>query len=49
MNHGEPAHFRTAARKQMASHTLATDALRLALEGRTAVQDAMHVSSQVED
>ena len=49
MNHGEPAHFRTAARKQMAGHTLATDALRLALEGRTTVQDAMHVSSQVDD
>ncbi|MBW8779408.1 MAG: type II/IV secretion system protein, partial [Burkholderiales bacterium] len=49
MNHGEPAHFNAAARRQMAGHTLARDALRLALEGRTTVQDAMHVSSQVED
>ena len=49
LNHGEPAHFNAAARKQMAGHTLARDALRLALEGRTTVQDAMHVSSQVED
>jgi len=36
-----------AARRQMAGHTLARDALRLVLEGRTTVEDAMRVSNQV--
>jgi hypothetical protein len=33
----------------MAGHTLARDALRLALEGRTTLDEAMHVSSQAEE
>jgi MSHA biogenesis protein MshE len=49
MNHGEPAQFTQAGRRQMGGHTLARDAIRLALEGRTTVEDAMHVSSQIED
>jgi MSHA biogenesis protein MshE len=47
LNHGEPATFVQAARRQMAGHTLARDALRLVLEGRTTVEDAMRVSNQV--
>jgi MSHA biogenesis protein MshE len=47
LNHGEPAAFVQAARRQMAGHTLARDALRLVLEGRTTVEDAMRVSNQV--
>jgi MSHA biogenesis protein MshE len=48
MNHGEPGRFNQVARQKMAGHTLARDALRLALEGRTSVEDAMRVSSQAE-
>jgi MSHA biogenesis protein MshE len=47
LNHGEPGVFVQAARRQMAGHTLARDALRLVLEGRTTVEDAMRVSNQV--
>ena len=49
LNHGEPAQFNAAGRKQMDGHTLARDALRLALEGRTTLDDAMSVSSQAEE
>jgi MSHA biogenesis protein MshE len=49
LNHGEPAAFVQAARRQMAGHTLARDALRLVLEGRTTVEDAMRVSNQVDE
>ena len=49
LNHGEPNAFMLAARRQMAGHTLARDALRLVLEGRTTVDDAMRVSNQVDE
>ena len=49
LNHGEPAVFVQAARRQMAGHTLARDALRLVLAGRTTVEDAMRVSNQVDE
>ena len=49
LNHGEPVAFVQAARRQMAGHTLARDALRLVLEGRTTIEDAMRVSNQVDE
>ena len=49
LNHGEPAVFIQAARRQMAGQTLARDALRLVLEGRTSIEDAMRVSNQVDE
>jgi MSHA biogenesis protein MshE len=49
LNHGEPAAFVQAARRQMGGHTLARDALRLVLEGRTTIEDAMRVSNQVDE
>ncbi len=47
MNHGDPAAFTTAARRQMKGNTLARDALRLVAAGRTSVIDAMRISNQV--
>ena len=47
MNHGDPAAFTTAARRQMKGNTLARDALRLVAAGRTTVGDAMRISNQV--
>ena len=49
LNHGEPATFTQAARRQMAGHTLARDALRLVLEGRSTVEDAMRIGNMVEE
>jgi MSHA biogenesis protein MshE len=49
LNHGDPTRFAQAARRQMAGQTLARDALRLVLEGRTSIEEAMRVSNQVED
>ncbi len=49
LNHGEPAAFTQAARRQMAGHTLARDALRLVLEGRSTIEDAMRIGNGVED
>ena len=41
--------FIQAARKQMHGHTLRRHAATLATEGRTTVDEAMKVSSQLED
>jgi MSHA biogenesis protein MshE len=49
LNHGDPAVFVQAARRQMAGQTLARDALRLVLEGRSSIDDAMRVSNQVDE
>jgi MSHA biogenesis protein MshE len=49
LNHGDPARFAQAARRQMAGQTLARDALRLVLEGRTSAEEALRVSNQAED
>ena len=47
MNHGDPATFTQAARRQMKGQTLARDALRLVMAGRTTIEDAMRISNQV--
>ncbi|MEY8878189.1 MAG: GspE/PulE family protein [Leptothrix sp. (in: b-proteobacteria)] len=49
MNHGDPAAFTQAGRRQMAGDTLARDAARLVLAGRTTVEEAMRVHHQVEE
>ena len=49
LNHGEFVTFAQAARRQMGGHTLARDALRLVLEGRSTVEDAMRVGNLVEE
>jgi MSHA biogenesis protein MshE len=48
-NHEDPAVFMQAARKQMAGETLRRDAVRLATQGRTTVDEAMRVASQLEE
>ncbi len=47
MNHGDPATFAQAARRQMQGQTLARDALRLVMAGRTTIEDAMRIGNQV--
>jgi MSHA biogenesis protein MshE len=49
MNHGDSAAFTQAGRRQMAGDTLARDAARLVLAGRTTVEEAMRVHHQVEE
>ena len=48
-NHGDPAEFMRVGRSQMAGDTLRRDAVRLVLEGRTTVDEAMRISNQFED
>ncbi|MEY4750873.1 MAG: hypothetical protein RIQ60_3087 [Pseudomonadota bacterium] len=49
MNHGDPAAFVAAGRRQLAGRTLARDAAELVLTGRSTVQEAMRVSHQMVD
>ena len=49
LNHGEAGTFTQAARRQMAGHTLTRDALRLVLEGRSTIADAMRIDNMVEE
>ncbi len=49
VNHGDPNEFIQAGREQMAGNTLRRDAVRLAIAGRTTVDEAMRVSSQFEE
>ena len=49
VNHGDPNEFIQAGREQMAGNTLRRDAVRLAVAGRTTVDEAMRVSSQFEE
>jgi MSHA biogenesis protein MshE len=49
MNNDDPVRFTQAGRRQMAGRTLRRDALRLALTGRTTVDEAMRVGNQLDD
>ena len=49
MNHGEPAAFVQAGRRQMAGRTLRSDAVRLVCAGRTTIDEAMRISTQLDD
>lgn len=48
-NHGDPNEFMRLGRQQMAGNTLRRDAVRLVLEGRTTIDEAMRVATQLED
>ena len=49
LSNPEPGVFAQVARAQMAGHTLRRDAVRLVLEGRTTVDEAMRVSAQIDE
>lgn len=49
MNSENTKHFIVAAKKQMAGQTLRRDAVRLAVRGRTTIEEAMRISNQFED
>lgn len=48
-SHADPATFMEVARKQMAGAMLQDHATLLALEGRTTVEEAMRVTTQLDD
>ena len=49
INSDDTGAFVQAARKQMAGETLRRDAVRLAVRGRTTIEEAMRISNQFED
>ena len=48
-NHGDPNEFIQIGREQMAGNTLRRDAVRLVVNGRTTVDEAMRISTQFEE
>ena len=48
-NHQEPGDFVRLARQQIGKATLMHDAVRLALTGRTTIDEAMRISAQIDD
>ena len=48
-NHGEPAEFMAAAKRQMAGHTLRAHAVALVRAGRTTLSEAMRITNQLDD
>jgi MSHA biogenesis protein MshE len=49
VNHPDPSHFLKVAHTEMRGETLRRSAVRLAIQGRTTVAEAMRVSNQMED
>jgi MSHA biogenesis protein MshE len=49
VNHGDPNEFIQIGREQMAGNTLRRDAVRLVTAGRTSVEEAMRISSQIDE
>ena len=49
MNQGDPVSFSQAARRQMAGATLRRDAVRLVTEGRTTIDEAMRIATQLDE
>ncbi len=49
LNRGDPNEFMAIGREQMAGHTLRRDAVRLVLSGRTTVDEAMRISTQLDE
>jgi MSHA biogenesis protein MshE len=49
VNHPDPSHFLKVAHAEMRGETLRRSAVRLAIQGRTTVAEAMRVSNQMED
>jgi MSHA biogenesis protein MshE len=46
-NHGDPNEFMAVGRQQMAGHTLRRDAVRLVVNGRTTIDEAMRIATQL--
>jgi len=49
LNRGDPNEFVRLGREQMAGATLRRDAVRLVLEGRTTIDEAMRISTQLDE
>jgi MSHA biogenesis protein MshE len=49
VNRGDPNEFMQIGREQMAGHTLRRDAVRLVIEGRTTIEEAMRISTQLDE
>jgi len=49
VNHGDPNEFIRIGREQMAGETLRRDAVRLVTAGRTTPEEAMRISSQIDE
>jgi len=49
VNHPDPSHFLKVAHAEMRGETLRRSAVRLAIQGRTTVAEAVRVSNQMED
>ena len=49
VNHSDLNVFYKAAREQMAGNTLGHDAMRLVVDGRTTIDEAMRISNESED
>ena len=49
INQPDPNVFVTAARRQMAGNTLRRDAVQLVLSGRTTIDEAMRISTQIDE
>ena len=49
INHPDPSHFLKVAHTEMRGETLRRSAVRLAVQGRTTVLEAMRVSNQMDD
>jgi MSHA biogenesis protein MshE len=48
-NEGDPNAFMQIGREQMGGNTLRRDVIRLVVNGRTTIEEAMRISSQIED
>ncbi|MCX7145990.1 MAG: GspE/PulE family protein [Sulfuritalea sp.] len=49
VNRGDPNEFMQIGREQMAGNTLRRDAVRLVISGRTTIDEAMRISTQLDD
>jgi MSHA biogenesis protein MshE len=49
VNHPDPSHFLKVAQAEMRGETLRRGGVRLAIQGRTTVSEAMRISNQMED
>jgi len=48
-NHGDPNEFMRIGRQQMGGHTLRRDAVRLVVNGRTTIDEAMRIATQLDE
>jgi MSHA biogenesis protein MshE len=49
VNRGDPNEFMQIGREQMGGNTLRRDAVRLVIEGRTTIEEAMRISTQLDE